>query len=1360
MDESTLRRHERLQGLQRANVNSWRNQTPALDSKSLDSSIKKNTGFIKRCKTNIGLEGAAQLVREVRLLRLDKYVSEIVPAAIEGLLKCKTGGDFDAAIDVISALHGRFPTQFTIPLITQLLKQLQPPSIAALSSMSTEQREREEQTRLARQRIILRCLTEMYLAGLLWGVDAQSDGVDGLDLATAFSLSYPSAAGTAGGNSGRVMAAKVKEMVQQPGHCVLVGALQNLFLGDRENHLSIILAIAFARMFRPDLALVEGDIPDSCACNIALPSTQDKTVVTAESCRRIRSVLEEYLEGAVDRLKTMNRGLLKLRQSNEERLFSKGAIHPEAKDKFERHVKAFEKLCDSVNMLCEALERTPPHLENASTATGKGQLGIVFDGSSGATRDEEAGQWEDDEERVFYESIMDLSSKLPPLMLSSGRQKQPDDGKDSDGLEVTTQRGNTDVGPSSSTSTAYDSADDENDHDDFELADENGVDATMPLEQTGAIEVDNDDDDDADDSLNALGMLEYQRFIAQRKGEGEPTGDAGPGDTAALTDLADDTAQPALPRSSRSSKGVSSASKMPRPENSENAVSEGTMTVVQQSGPSTSATQTLAPLSFADLRRRLSTLMTKAEVDQAAVDFCYVNNRINRKALVNVLMDAPRRQAFVIPLYSRFIATLHPYFPDIGEGVVEELTRDFGWLVRKRFKGLLETRLKNVRYIAELTKFKVAPLHVSFRCAKVLLDQFHIQNIEVLCTLLDGCGRFLRAQPKTAARIVSLLEILMRKRRTLNLDDRAMLLIENACNACQLHRFKVVRPVKYRTPYERYIRKLMYEDLSGSAVDFVFLKLRKLPWGNGDANDDDPQRVRHTLLGCFTKIWKIKHSNVGPTTMILEALGRLYPWFRISVVDAVIENIKLGLERNMFDRSQRRISEVHYIGEMLAHRIVDASLVFDLVRMFLRHGHHEPIPLRGRSCEVDTPSDYFRIRLVCTLLSACGPHIHTGDTDDMKALADILLYFQMYIMAKQQPLPVDIDYNVELLFDTVFAKSKRYGSWDEAAQAIAGLLQHPAQPMNSEQHVNKHNVPPNTSAELVSTSTAGNQPYTNELAVGDAGNDNSSSSGESGSQDDAFSESSDVASQSGTYDGDEESDVDEARRQMEAVEALLEKEEEEALEREFNKLMLDSSDARKSERAGKLDVGIPMHLLGRAMEHKPALPAEHSYDSPSATSVSQDRLSVGESADTSGAIRFSLLTGKKQRPMIHEVDIPTESRMAQNLRQQEEATMREKALLKKIVLSYERREAEEQIREHERELATRHAMAFRTTTPTGPSAASGSASTRRSVIPGATFVNRPSAAASRKRNHATNVSQQKEQQKTGTAYPGIPDHFL
>ncbi|KAJ2814127.1 mRNA decay protein [Coemansia furcata] len=139
MDESTLKRRERLQALQRANLDSWRGRAPKLDSTGLDTNMKKNTGFIKN---------VSQLLRE-------------------GLLQCKTSSDFQAAVDVISALHARFPVQFTASLIRVLLKSLSPPEVAALAAMSSEQRERDEQGRLSRQKTLLRVVGEMYLSGLL-----------------------------------------------------------------------------------------------------------------------------------------------------------------------------------------------------------------------------------------------------------------------------------------------------------------------------------------------------------------------------------------------------------------------------------------------------------------------------------------------------------------------------------------------------------------------------------------------------------------------------------------------------------------------------------------------------------------------------------------------------------------------------------------------------------------------------------------------------------------------------------------------------------------------------------------------------------------------------------------------------------------------------------------------------------------------------------------------------------------------------------------------------------------------------------------------------------------------------------------
>ncbi|KAJ2010959.1 mRNA decay protein, partial [Coemansia sp. S85] len=281
------KRQYHLSALQRANLDSWRGCAPKLDSAGLDTNMKKNTGFIKKCKASMGQDSAAQLLREVNLLKLDKYVSEIVPATAEGLLRCKTSGDFLAAIDVVTALHARFPIQFTASLIRVLLKSLSPPVVATLAAMSPEQREREEQARLSRQKTLLRVVGEMYLSGLLWGIDSLPAGVDGLDRAAAFTLSHTAQSSSTGSSSSQgKFSAKVKDMVQQPGHCTMLGVLQNLFLSDKEHHLSIILATSYARIFRVEFALTEAEQLEDSACALdAIPPKEgaEEQVVGMES---------------------------------------------------------------------------------------------------------------------------------------------------------------------------------------------------------------------------------------------------------------------------------------------------------------------------------------------------------------------------------------------------------------------------------------------------------------------------------------------------------------------------------------------------------------------------------------------------------------------------------------------------------------------------------------------------------------------------------------------------------------------------------------------------------------------------------------------------------------------------------------------------------------------------------------------------------------------------------------------------------------------------------------------------------------------------------------------------------------------
>jgi regulator of nonsense transcripts 2 len=64
--------------------------------KTLDSSIKKNTSFIKKL-AKLSEDTKENLLKEVKTLNLSKYISEVVHAIAQTTLK---NVDFDAAIKV------------------------------------------------------------------------------------------------------------------------------------------------------------------------------------------------------------------------------------------------------------------------------------------------------------------------------------------------------------------------------------------------------------------------------------------------------------------------------------------------------------------------------------------------------------------------------------------------------------------------------------------------------------------------------------------------------------------------------------------------------------------------------------------------------------------------------------------------------------------------------------------------------------------------------------------------------------------------------------------------------------------------------------------------------------------------------------------------------------------------------------------------------------------------------------------------------------------------------------------------------------------------------------------------------------
>lgn len=227
---------------------------------------------------------------------------------------------------------------------------------------------------------------------------------------------------------------------------------------------------------------------------------------------------------------------------------------------------------------------------------------------------------------------------------------------------------------------------------------------------------------------------------------------------------------------------------------------------------------------------RLPDLTNKEIIDQTAIDFCFLNSKASRNRLVKALTEVPKGRSDLLPSWARLVATLGRYMPDVPKGLVDYLDAEFRSLQRRKEKDFLgQVRLSNIRYLAELTKFGVVPEHVVFHCLKVSLDDFSRMNIEILCNLIENCGRYLLRNPETAPRMASFLETLQRKKSVQHIGQPERMLIDNAV----YHVDPPERPAieqKERTPMELFIRKLIYGDMTKRNYSKILKQIRRLHW--------------------------------------------------------------------------------------------------------------------------------------------------------------------------------------------------------------------------------------------------------------------------------------------------------------------------------------------------------------------------------------------------------------------------------------------------------------------------------------------------------------------------------------------------
>ncbi|KKF95464.1 Regulator of nonsense transcripts 2 [Ceratocystis platani] len=1128
-------------------------------SASLDSSLKKNTAFIKRLRTTISAATLPTFLQEIRTLSLHKYLAEIVSACYEGLCKLKNPGDVEAGVEITSALHQRFgPTEFTMYLGWLLGKGMASPDKSLMKTLSPEQREKSEKERIPRQRILLRVVTELWLVDVLRTLDdvARPD-----DVALA-----PKAAATT--KTSEAKAKAVRQGVSADPFPYEV--LKDLLNHDRE-HANLPLLVIFVKSFNWDILGVkpltaEGrrttddettattntdgnpqeDGRDLSGKDASAESSHTKDVsdseshppfASAELQNKFKHILSMYFEDVKRHVIRGQEAITEQARKNSETYVKAGEVFEDRQASFDKQLKVQERLVASAQVLADAVGAEMPDLKNCSDSgvNANGSIGLVKAGEYLRSLGEGAGIWNDEDERRFYENLVDLKGKVPPILLEDAKKKK--------------QNNDEQVG--------------------------------KPAEVEAAVAV-------APDTSSA-GASAAASAIA-------PTSTLTPTPTATPID-------------------------------------DQSMII---------ANKTIGAQVDA-LVGRLPSMNTKDLVDETAIDFCFLNSKASRNRLVKALTDVPKGRSDLLPYWARLVATLGQYMADVPKGLVDYLDAEFRSLQRRKEKEFLgQVRLANIRYLAELTKFGIVPEHVVFHCLKVSLDDFSRMNIDIMCNLLENCGRYLFLNPETSPRMTSFLETLQRKKSVLHIGPDERMKIENAVNLVNPPERPAIQQ-KERTPVELYIRKLIYSDMTRRNYSKILRQIRKLHW-------EEPEVV-HILVKVFSKPHKIKFGSIHLLAIVLSALYRHHPHFVVDVISRLLESITQGLEQNEYRLYQKRVAEMRYLGELYNYRMLEHSIVFDTLWKVILFGYPGP-PIPGTN-PLDPPDDVFRIRLVATLLESCGTYFNKGSAG--KKLDHFLTMFQYYIFTKGQ-LPMDTEFVVQDVFSLLRPQWQMANDIQEAAVIFQSSLleQQKAAGIDTSQDPDEHNQ-------------------------------SDDASDDSGESDDGDDDDEDDSSDEEDDDDDDSSDMGMSSEDETFVvnqpEPEEDPEEDDEFDREYAKLMAESLESRKHDRKLVFDVPLPIRPRGEAGIASGTGSNDYrsstTSDNGSSTFANGDANHIKSSTAPGSKMAFSLLTKKGNRQQTRTFELPSDSSFAAALRTQQQAEREEQQRIKNLVLSYEMQESDE-----------------------------------------------------------------------------------
>ncbi|CAK9295475.1 unnamed protein product [Gordionus sp. m RMFG-2023] len=1294
----------------------------------LDSSVKKTTNFIKRLK-NMTEQQREVLTKDFNTLNLTKYLEEMASAIFECRLKMS---DVPLAVHICFESHRRY-SDFSSYLFTQIQKVLT--SFISSTSFQAQSIGEDSHSQLttsssipnmAKFRVDLRLAAELIASHMFIREDPNSLGFD-----------------------------------------LIFAALHSLVESDkREDYRHLSILTGFVKHFPEEYLGIYNPIPSDFPSFSSAQIPSFNTFKPYQTASLVSLMVRTYLERSIKpRLDQEFSELRSQNRSNRAQFRNKGELHPDRIARFSDAEARFRKLLSGARNLTQALKGAaltlPDYVlkvdvdseDEGARDNNEGWKDMDSDGGSNKKGGEDKEWWDEEEDAPnFYKDLPDLRGLVPGALFKEA-SSLVDENKNKKEKE-TSEAGNK--------LPQLTIKDKENIKDLRDGKKENKVkinDLDKEMNSKEEVVINGRKGIKKKRRRKSAERSAFERFLDRTISldienqvaltpSNLPSVDSI--DSTEYEDAEDYDEEDQETISSCSASLVGGVEDYSAPPSGTEEDDKSNPHILP---PTLSNSSSLAKLRADEFLESLSSKINRDLIDEAAVKFAtHLNNKINRKRLVAHLLSVPRNRSDLLPFYARLAASLAPCVPELGTELSKKLYASFRYQLRKKDQINLEVKLKIVRFLSELTKFSLFPPLDACYCAYLLINDFKHHSLEMVCALLENCGRFLLKQPATRRRAKFLLELLTRKMKALPaLDERYCALIENAYYHClppqsstadsRGHLSEKIMEASL-PPQRRYLRRLLYhhlkevkdykdyKDVKDSAIttskdpkleqlrqprslDSIVKALRKLDWEDfrdPQTEDDNPDINSLTSLEeYFVKtILALDKFSFEDLPFLADLVSRLGAYrgdtIGVALVDDLLEIIHPFQPYSNSvsdDCPQILVAAIKLLGELYNVRLADTCLIFKLLYSLIISGSG-PLWL-----ETDQ-DNLFSLRAALVLLETCGPYFDRGSM--RKRLDCFLIYLQrLYLEKREWPcwiddngeskFPVNLINHYRDVLDMLRPKLKIYDSYQEADGAIKDI---------EKEYLNQ------IKSQITEESTL--LPYLSHLFPESDINDLSKDiNGET-----EFNQLSTIQEESENLPImlDNENDIDKFEPpQIDEMNnhtlvsspifydsispKLMKCQEDEDFLKSFDSMISESIQQRSQDtvKVQSLEISLPASIKSKTSKLSSKL-AEEALDNINSIENLNDE-NKDEIADQNGQLPekgeekimdFVLIYKKGNKPHFKDIQIPFDVKLARRIKSFEEAERKEKEQMKKLTLKINKLQEEEERKNELLELQQKSSM--------------------------------------------------------------------